>query len=248
MNIEDMAWPIPPEIKALLKARPTNAAGEPICKCGTVLRDDQLRCSVCAERADREHEQRQHREALCEKVYRGFATVPDWPWARIGDADFVARTRPKISTACQRYTPAVGNLVMLGPTGHGKTAGAIAIAHRLAGAALESEDAADVRRIAGLFWVSGHELANARRHHGLGEDDAPLIRRAMRSPLLIVDELGFEATHDQTVIPELLHHRYTARLLTIVTSGARDKDLAARYGAAPWRKLCQLGAVIETFA
>ena len=65
-------------------------------------------------------------------------------------------------------------------------------------------------------------------------------------PLILV--IGFFAftARDQTIL-EIADSRYRLKRTTIVTTGRRPEEFAARYGASTWRRFSEGGHVIEDF-
>ena len=182
---------------------------------------------------------------------RAVATIPrGWEWARFGVPEFNQRTRPTIRSASESWRRANGSLTLLGRTGSGKTASAIAIAHRILDAAHAKVLPRDAMAFAaGLRFVSAVDLAQARKRHKLGNDEPPLERAAKRATLLILDEVGFESLDERTVT-DVIEFRYrngAHEHPTIITSGLSEAELAARYGDAIKRKLCELGRVVGAF-
>src|SRR5690606_9469681 len=97
----------------------------------------------------------------------------------------------------------------------------------------------DGNRLAQFAWTTGHALVRARREHGLGDGDAPLIAQAMRASVLVVDELGAEPASE---VPfEVVDWRYASGLPTLITSGLTSTGFRERYGDALWRRLTEHG-------
>lgn len=188
---------------------------------------------------------KERRDERIEKVQAARDTLPRWPWARFGDPEFERRANAKLLVAGKVWTPMAGNLVLLGPTGDGKTAVATAIAQRLLDAAVASDLAEREQRWAtGLRFASAPELVTARRENRFGTGEAPLVRSAMLAAVLILDELGFEPA--DSVILEVTDARYRTNRVTITTSGLTEDGLSARYGDAVARRLSELGVVVST--
>ena len=121
----------------------------------------------------------------------------------------------------------------LGPPGAGKTSLAVAMFRR----AIEvGKDAAWFR------YVSSHALAKARATSQLG-DEAPLVEACLRSPLLLVDELGGEDSRHASAVAEVIYERHAENRRTWVTTGATPKAIADRYGGGIARRVFE-GATI----
>ena len=175
-------------------------------------------------------------------------SVPVWPWARFEHAQFpVTTTHKAILEAARSWRRINGSLALLGPTGAGKTASAVALAHRIIDACLARKRSdADMRFAVGLRFISAKDLAQARREHKLGAGDSPLEAMAIAATLLILDELGYEPQID-TTISDVVDARYRAGLPIVVTSGLSEAELAVRYGDAVKRRLCERGRVVSAF-
>lgn len=132
--------------------------------------------------------------------------------ARIRNPKLLARLR-KLDTRCA---------VLIGPTGAGKTSAArwAQLRHR------------------GL-WVSARVLGACERKHPLGEGDPPLMRDAVTTPVLYLDDLGAEEPRDVSVIQHVIDQRYTASRATFVTSALTQDALQAHFGSPYVRRLAE---------
>lgn len=120
--------------------------------------------------------------------------------------------------AVEAWSPSGGGLVLLGPTGCGKTTAAVHLVRRLLAT---REDATSTA------FVLARDLVS----------DPALVDRARRVRYLVLDDLGRE--HDpRGVLFGVLDHRHT-RYPTIVTSGIRAEDLQDYYKGAFVRRLAE---------
>jgi len=166
--------------------------------------------------------------------------LPAVSWTDVADREFLRRVHPDLATFAREHEPREhGSALLLGPSGCGKTLAIAALAHRLVAAARAHLTEPEAQWIAGALWTTAHELVRARRQHPLGEGEAPAIERAMEAIVLFIDELGCEPASE--VIFELVDHRYSRRLPTIVTSGPTLAAFASRYGDALVRRLAETG-------
>ncbi len=234
-----------------------NEAGAWLCTCGAELGDDDdLSCSACRALMFERNERRARDEWTA--TIRDFAplgSVPAWPWARCDNSQFMGRLRSKELTAFARgYHPKQGSVLLTGKTGTGKTSSVVAMLHRvreaeiarvLAGP-LDSPPSQLLRGLRGLLWTDGFALTKARRENPLGRGEAELVQQAMSRYLVILDELGFEASHD-TVIAEIINARYVEGLPVIVTTGLTRAQFAARYGDAVLRRIIERGNLLEAW-
>jgi hypothetical protein len=190
-------------------------------------------------------------------------SLPDLPWCRIELPEYHAKVALARSVA-QRLPDATRGtalatidkaawkrdtkaLLLLGPTGIGKSKVALAIAHRVLDAALRpSMSADDVRFAAGVRWANGLDVAHAHAQHRLGGGEPEVIATAKRASLLVLDEIGYEDDRaGSIVVRDLIYARYDASRPTIATSGLTMRELVARYGAATVRRLQELGSVVD---
>ncbi len=236
---------------AVRQAHARRVDGVWMCQCGTPLTDaDAFMCPPCVERSRAEREQeilrersRRHVAELQRLAYAVLASAPDWEHARI-DSPALHRFPIDLQRWTRSYS--TGSATILGPSGAGKTSSVLAMLRRLGDEAMARERArrsweiaAETRRLGEAVWTTGHAIARARKQHGLGDDEAPPIRQAMRASLLIIDELGFEPLTE--ALFEVIDTRYTRRRPTIVTSGLTAEQFMARYGVAMLRRLTDEG-------
>jgi hypothetical protein len=175
---------------------------------------------------------------------RGPLRFPSWPWARFDNADFRQRVDPRLLAAVDAYKPSEhGSLVECAPTGRGKSALLVAWIWRW-----REELRARVLEGAGLTmsfaWVSGFELAGARKRSGLG-DEAPLVKLACAVSLLVLDEVGQEPPGEESFV--VLDARYREGKPTIITTPLAPKALMQHLGGGGYRRVLEHGALVEAF-
>lgn len=127
---------------------------------------------------------------------------------------------PKLLTALRRLDTRCA--LLLGPTGEGKTSAALWAKLRHRGT-----------------WMTARDLGASERRHPLGEELPPLLREALRAPVLYLDDLGTEETRDLGVIQYVIDQRYASGRATFVTSGLTPKGLADYLGAPTLRRLVE---------
>lgn len=188
------------------------------------------------------------------------ATLPRMAHATfgIGEAGYYALgayVQGPILKSSQTWRATEGtNLVLLGDTGCGKTTAAVAVARRI----LDSAKTPDqVRIAAGTRFVSVRELHRARAELASAgysaervNGEAPAIAKAKRAVLLVLDEVGFEPEvrrEQMPIVCDVVQDRYDAGLVTIVTSGLTELQLAHRYGEATKRRMTERARVVECF-
>lgn len=153
------------------------------------------------------------------------------------------------------------NLVLVGPTGAGKTHIAAAITNAIiemdadryaAAVALMGEGDRHPQTPRRPMWVNVADLmVQMRSEMSRPDDDRPAARIAIHlrdhPKLVVLDDLGREKASDWTgeVIYSLVNHRYEERLETIVTSNLT----AAELGAGPYwpviSRLAEDGRLID---
>lgn len=147
---------------------------------------------------------------------------------------------PVIRAWAKRWKWGDGGALLLGPSGVGKTTGALAIAHRMIQAARGGERE-DRHRVESVQFISAYDAAAAP------PDD---LQRLKLARLVLLDDLGWEDGY-RSKIPELIHARAANRFPTVATSGMTAEELAERYGAALVRRIVSVpvqGDVIDTRA
>lgn len=240
-----------------------NDAGAWLCTCGSVLEGEELTCKSCkreqARRADEEAHRRRFdvdlarvKASFNNSAFRGDerwrAHLPAWPWARFENSAYRKRVAPALLRAYESYDGSE-SLVVSAKTGGGKTSLACAWLHRERERAEQAvRDGAKARGLDFMF-VSGPELAGARKRWGLGSESR-LVTEACEAGLLILDELGFEPASEEVFF--VIDGRYRSGAPTIVTTGlpieSRDpkvETFVKRYGAALLRRLLEPGRLVE---
>lgn len=238
------------EFADVLRARECKRSpdGAWLCLCGAALSDDDLtHCKACTERATALYEQRQRDQRarmLREKAEGILTRFPGWAW--VDDDSLVSKRchSARMRRAVEGWSPTDGNLVLLGPTGLGKTMLAVRRARQLV---REAHAGGHLRSVSGFRWASGLELVRAHAEHPLGKGKAELLSEAFDAGILFLDEIGFEDIRaGGTLMLELFEHRYRLGRVTVVTSGATREELISRYGMATWRRMVEpKGQVVE---
>lgn len=126
--------------------------------------------------------------------------------------DLVARIQaPQSHIKAAIDRPPSGGMLLIGPTGSGKTSLVVAM--------LDSWVRADLPARRGSLFVEAGWLSRARARHKLGADEAPLVTEAMRCPLLVLDDLGSEREDRDGCITDVLWERTNEDRPIWITSG-----------------------------
>lgn len=245
------------------------APWQPRCRCGAQVPTRGTFCPECI--AD---DKRIIRRGDLARAYESVSPDGAQDWCRIAcqcdpprrpcptcDAAYLMAVRPALAT-CDRfdepdrsvalrivrggYRRTDGSLLILGETGIGKTACAVASALRVLDMGVAGKlDAEAIRFARGIRLVTGLEVARARAETRLG-GRAPAISDAEGASLLIFDEVGYEAQgSDPYAIRDILWARGRAGKLTIATSGQTRAAFTKRYGQPFVRRLEEHGRVID---
>ncbi len=154
------------------------------------------------------------------------------------------------------------NLLLLGPTGAGKTSALALVVRRLLEEAVNAPrvlSPAERRHwrgcatsfdLAGLIrWQSCRELSRAVREHPLGQGAPDAIARCQNARLLVLDDIG--ATDEAGALERILNARYERGWPTLTCSGLTSRELSAAFGEALVRRLLQRkgqnGSVVSLF-
>jgi DNA replication protein DnaC len=162
-------------------------------------------------------------------------TPPHYRWARKEAPELAPRVKPP-SVIERVWLPALEarSLVITGPAGSGKTSLGRAIwFERCMKIAMRDPTCEHAR---GKF-VTAFELARARREHRLGAGEAEVVMSAIRTDLLLLDELGAEAGRGDTSVAEVIHERHANDRATIFTTPFSLEELAQRYGDGLGRRI-----------
>jgi len=216
-------------------------------KCSAVKLWEESCCANAATTPD-EYIDVERRKEVRRIIEIAYSTIPKGlDWCRIGNADWEEKCCSAARSFAKKWTRRVGSAVLRGRTGAGKTIASIAVLHKVLDAARDRQDIAikDMVFAAGCTFVSAHQLAVDRRNNDLFEE-APLVNKAKRASLLVLDEIGFEVFNPErdTSLFEVIDIRYLNALPTILTTNLSEGNLRKKYGEALCRRMMGLGPTI----
>ncbi len=139
-------------------------------------------------------------------------------------------------------------MLLLGKTGKGKTAAAVALVRRLCseGAQSGGQRFYLANRI---MWQSCRELSEMAREYTLGKGIPEYVTNCQYAGLLILNDLG--AKDHVLTLERVLDYRYEKGLPVIVTSGMNSQALKDNFDEALLRRLTECkgkpAVVVEEF-
>lgn len=177
-------------------------------------------------------------------------------------AELELRTHRRIRAVVEGWGFDGPNLLLLGPTGAGKTSGAALLVRLLIEDAVRAPQTftglarkhwrgcTSTVELAGLTrWQGCRDLSAAVREHPLGAGAPDAIARCQNARLLVLDDVG--ATDDPSALERVLNARYERGWPTVTTSGLSTRELAATFGDALVRRMLQRrgrdGLVVSVF-
>jgi len=161
-------------------------------------------------------------------------TVPaSYLWARFGAAELAQRV-PKPAVGWAESAWKHDRVVLMGLSRAGKSSLAVAMLRRRA-----------AERRAPSAFLHAYRLSVARIQHAAGHGEPELVETAMRTPLVLIDDLGGERDHAMSAIPDILVERHAEGRATWVTTGMTREQLGARYGEGIVARLFERATVIR---
>lgn len=131
-----------------------------------------------------------------------------------------------------------GNLLILGPSGAGKTTGAAYLVRLLcARAAHHGGETFEKAKL--IRWQSCRDLSQLVREHPLGQGMPDAVQRCQNARLLVLDDIG--VTDDKGALERILNTRYERAWPTITTSGLTSRELVSACGEALVRRMLSRG-------
>lgn len=221
--------------------RPCEGCGKP-CTTG----GHRALCRVCWDK--------ERRARWTERVEQAVASVRETIPAKFRSSDLhdaELRRRGAIGGVIAEASSYIGRSLMLrGSSAAGKTSLAAALlvegARAMIGPYVEDEEPGDGWRweeAERCFYALELDLAGARLRHGAGNGEPPILRRAERAPILVLDDLGNARVGEEVIA--LVYHRLDGNSPTIVCTNRGDADLLDRYGEGFTRRLRESAPTLE---
>lgn len=197
-------------------------------RCGT--QTSRSPCWDCHTREDRITDAKEAR-------VRWLASVPEsFRWSTFTAPELAQRVRPPRAIDAARGLLGASRVVLVGPAGHGKTS--LAVAMMRAWLATRPDGGG------GLF-ERAKRLATAPLEHPAGHGRSPIVERALRANLLVLDDLGADAPISTSSVPEVIDERHARGLTTWITMGFELDALAQRYGDGIARRISEGAKILR---
>ena len=137
-------------------------------------------------------------------------------------------------------------VVLVGASGLGKTTLACWMLQQLLDAAIDGPRGTFERARRALF-VDAPGLCRAVREHPLGAGDAPLLDRAFRASVLVLDDVGqeLELRMASNPVVEVIRERHAAERTTWVTTFLAPEAVEKGYGSGTARRVFDGAEVIS---
>jgi DNA replication protein DnaC len=162
-------------------------------------------------------------------------TLPKaYQWAKFSAGALGQRVGGAATTALADKTWRKPKVVFMGAAGAGKTSLAVACLRRWV---------AENGRAAGFFHA--YALGVARLQHAAGRGEPEIVERAMKWPMVLVDDLGSERAMSGCAVPDVIFLRHAEQLPLWVTTGMTRAQLVTRYGEGIVRRLFERAFVVE---
>jgi hypothetical protein len=160
---------------------------------------------------------------------------PRFQWSRVDHPKF--RARVSLPTIPLRPPDAM-SVLLFGPSKAGKTTLAVALLRamfeaKVAAHPFTSDD--DIEAVARhCRFVPARRLGAA----GTVPGDPLEIRRAMRVPVLLLDDLGQDADIKSNPVPAIIAERHDEERATWITTELTPSEILKRYGGGIARRIC----------
>ncbi len=161
----------------------------------------------------------------------GLSIPRRYDWATVDAPELVARAKVAgpLADIIERVLGAT-RVVFYGSAATGKTS--------LATACLR-------KRLPKGMFVSSLRLGTARIQHAAGGGEAPLVQRAMRAKLLLLDDFGQEGQTSTNAVRDIIFERHDLDLPTWITTAFKTSELAKFYGDGVARRISEGAYVVS---
>jgi IstB-like ATP binding protein len=162
------------------------------------------------------------------KAVRAFEQTipPRYAWASLDAPELAQRVVPETAIAWGQRHLHEPWLTFQGGSGVGKTSLAVALLHER------------VRSTGiGAIVILAFRLANARIQHRAGDGEPLIVERAMRAPVLLLDDVGQELATPANPVADIIQERDAEELPTWITTGLTREEIGQRYGGGVARRL-----------
>lgn len=200
-----------------------NVGTKNACACGVEIPWPSSICEPCA--AKRAYRRRV--DAVMRSVPQAFQ------WCRFGEPDLAKRVANGTAIRQARALRDAHRVVFVGAAGTGKTCLAVAM----------MRDRAETSRDTSCTFVGSWQLGTARAR---AEDSEPhMVNKALRTDLLLLDDLGSERNIPSNPIPDVLFERHAQDKATWITTWMQPEDVRQRYGDGIARRVFERAAIID---
>ena len=187
----------------------------PCSLCGRETSSLHPMCWQCSRAKDAEQD-RAAADATC-GIPKAFA------WAIRGTETLRQRVKsPRTLDELEARVLGAHRVYLQGAAGSGKTSLAVACMREFLPRAL---------------FVRAERLAKAPIEHRAGDGESPLVARAKTAPLLLLDDLGTDASVSTSAIADVVFARHDADLPTWITSGLGRSQIIGKYGTGFARRV-----------
>ena len=94
-------------------------------------------------------------------------------------------------------------------------------------------------------FLHAYKLGVARIQHPAGHGEPDVVELALRTPLVLIDDLGCERDHAMNAVPDVIFDRHAENRPTWVTTGLTKDQLLKRYGPGVVARVFERAKVIR---